>query len=43
MEDEIYEIIAKVVAGETLSDEERQDLKVWREEHLCDLFGNEGE
>ena len=33
MEDEIYEIIAKVVAGETLSDEERQDLKVWREEH----------
>ncbi|MFR7877227.1 MAG: hypothetical protein ACLU4J_13015 [Butyricimonas paravirosa] len=27
----IYEIIAKVVAGETLSDEERQDLKVWRE------------
>ena len=33
MEDEIYEIIAKVVAGETLSDEERQDLKVWKEEH----------
>ena len=27
MEDEIYEIIAKVVAGETLTDEERQDLR----------------
>lgn len=33
MKDEIYEIIAKVVAGETLTDEERQDLEVWREEH----------
>ena len=33
MEDEIYEIIAKVIAGETMSDEERQDLEVWRLEH----------
>lgn len=32
MEDEIYEVIAKEIAGETLSDGDRQLLEVWRRE-----------
>lgn len=34
MEDTIYEIIAKEIAGEPLSDAERQELQVWRLEKV---------